>query len=98
MPALMAVVFGETRVTLPGQGEPVGGRPVHYLMRLGISVTPVSGITATPAPAGTLTLDSCEGQESGHCGTSESCQLRSNAPQQTTCMNRVTNAAVLPLP
>jgi hypothetical protein len=36
--------------TLPGQGEPIGSRPVHYLMRLGISA--VSGITATPASAG----------------------------------------------
>jgi hypothetical protein len=47
MPALMAAVFGETRVsprvgqnqknrTLPGQCEPIGSPPVHYLMRLGI--------------------------------------------------------------
>ena len=50
MPALTAAVFGETRVSArvaqnqkparcPARGEPIGSRPVHYLMRLGISVT-----------------------------------------------------------
>jgi hypothetical protein len=38
---------------------------VSYLTRLGISVTPICGITATLS----------EGWESGHCGTSESCRF-----------------------
>jgi hypothetical protein len=54
---------------------------VHYLMRLGISVTPVSGHQRDPGVGGTLTLDSCERQESGHCGRSELCQKETFAMQ-----------------
>jgi hypothetical protein len=59
--------------TLPGQGEPIGSPPVSYFDAAGYLSNPVSGITATPASAGTVTLDACEGRESGHCGKSESC-------------------------